>query len=498
MNNDLYSFDATALAALIRDRKLSASELLEDTIARIERINPRLNAVIHKSYDYAREQARQFDDGAGPSESDDAPFRGVPFLVKDLQAEVKGLPLSEGSRFVHGYVSHFDSELVNRQKRAGLIVTGKTNTPEFGLVPTTEPELYGPTHNPWQPNLTPGGSSGGAAAAVAAGLVPMAHGNDGGGSIRIPASCCGLFGLKPTRGRNPLGPVAGDIGSGAICEHALTRSVRDSAALLDATAGPQPGSPYWAPPKARPYTEEAVTPPDRLKIGVLDNLPDGWASTTEVHPDCSTAVQEAAELCGKLGHTIVPIDRTRIAWPDLFRRFSKLFGCTAAHSCLYWEKELGKEVREDQVEPMTWRSRLSGLQCSGGEYLAIVQELQQFTMMLADYRQEQQIDLLLSPTMTVPPTQLGAFTPTEQEPKRALIASDAFIAFTKIQNITGDPAMSVPLHWNTDNIPIGVHFAGRFGDEATLFRLAGQLEQARPWQDRRPSIHCSTVYPKVA
>jgi amidase len=247
MNDDLIGYDAMELAKLIRGGELKATELLEITIQRIERLNPKLNAVIHKMYDQARGIAKDCDSRSHGTASPGAVFYGVPFLLKDFLAEYKGAPLHEGSRAVEGYVSKLDTELVKRQKAAGLITVAKTNAPEFGLLPTTEPALYGPTLNPWNPALTPGGSSGGSAAAVAAGIVPMAHGNDGGGSIRIPASCCGIFGLKPTRGRNPLGPLFGDIGAGIICEHAVTRTVRDSAALLDATSGPDTGDPYYAP-----------------------------------------------------------------------------------------------------------------------------------------------------------------------------------------------------------------------------------------------------------
>jgi amidase len=280
---------------------------------------------------------------SGQWASSDAPFFGVPFLLKDLVAEARGLPFHEGSRFVDGYVSKIDSELVARQKSAGLIIVGKTNTPEFGLLPTTEPELCGPTLNPWNTALTPGGSSGGSAAAVAAGIVPMAHGNDGGGSIRIPASCCGLFGLKPTRGRNPLGPLFGDMGSGLACEHAVTRTVRDSAALLDATSGPAPGDPYWAPPKARPFLEEVHTPPGNLKIGLLDTLPEGWAGTTQIHPDCQAAVEAAARLCEHLGHKIETMTPKNSAGRTLAFTFGKVFTCFAAHAVFIGRKSLAKK-----------------------------------------------------------------------------------------------------------------------------------------------------------
>ena len=488
MKIDPYDYDAIGLANLIKKGEIRAIELLESTIERIEKLNPKLNAIIYKAYDLAAKQAELCDSKARSPEVADVPFFGVPFLVKDLVAEVDGMPLHEGSRFVQGYVSKIDSQLVARQKKAGLIIVGKTNTPEFGLIPTTEPEISGATKNPWNPELTPGGSSGGSAVAVAAGIVPMAHGNDGGGSIRIPASCCGLFGLKPTRGRNPLGPILGDMGSGMACEHALTRSVRDSAALLDATAGPQVGDPYWAPPVPRPFLEESAAPPGMLKIGLLNSFPDGWAADTRIDPDCISAVNAAAELCESLGHTIIEINPQQVAWPGLFKAFGKVFTCMAAHFCMYWEKELGKPLTQDQVEPMTWLSRQAGLKCSGGEYLAIIQDLQRFTRMLADFRQSKNFDLILTPTMPIPPTKLGAFTPTEQDPARGLKASGAFVAFTKIQNITGDPAMSVPLYWNDAGIPIGVQFAGKFGDEATLFKFAAQLEQAKPWGDIKPQI----------
>jgi Asp-tRNA(Asn)/Glu-tRNA(Gln) amidotransferase A subunit family amidase len=345
--------------------------------------------------------------------ANDTIFCGVPFLLKDLIAEYRGAPFHEGSFAVKGYVSKVDSELVKRQKAAGLIIVGKTNTPEFGCLPTTEPALYGPTANPWNPSRTPGGSSGGSAAAVAAGIVPMAHGNDGGGSIRIPASCCGLFGLKPTRGRNPLGPLFGDIGSGIVHEHAVTRTVRDSAALLDVTSGPARGDPYYAPPKECPFLEEVIREAGRLKIG------------------------------------------------------------------------------EYELEPVTWSRYHAGLDKTGTDYLVALEEIQRFSRKLARWYHEGSWDLILSLKLRIPPTNLGAFKTTPEAPTGWLDATLSFTAFTRIQNLTGQPAMSVPLFWNQDNLPIGVQFAGRFGDEATLFRLAAQLEQARPWADKKPPIHCN-------
>lgn len=491
MNDDLIGYDAIALGKLIRDGKVKPTELLELTIQRIEHLNPKLNAVIHKMYDQARAIARDCDSRSHRSASPETIFYGAPFLLKDLVAEYKGTPFHEGSRAVEGYVSKLDTELVKRQKAVGLIIVGKTNTPEFGLLPTTEPELYGPTVNPWDPTLTPGGSSGGSAAAVAAGIVPMAHGNDGGGSIRIPASCCGIFGLKPTRGRNSLGPLFGDIGSGIVCEHAVTRTVRDSAALLDSTSRPDPGDPYYAPSPQRPFLEEVGREVGSLKIGFLTSVPEGWGVETQLHPDCEEAAKDAAQLCESLGHIVEEIATKELGYPNLFKVYGSLFSCLTGHFIAYWEKELDKELRQDQFEPLTWTSYQAGLKRTGAYYLGVVEELQRFSRKIARFYNESDYDVILSPTMTIPPTKLGAFQPTSDDPMRGFRASSAFCAFTEIQNITGQPAMSVPLFWNEGNVPIGVQFAGRFGDEATLFRLAAQLEQARPWIDRKPPIHCS-------
>lgn len=491
MRDELIEYDAIALGELIRKGEVKPKELVEITIARIERLNPRLNAVVHKMYDQARETAERWSSGREVGEQVRAVFGGVPFLLKDLIAEYKGSPFHEGSRAVKGYVSKVDTELVKRQKAAGLIVVGKTNTPEFGLLPTTEPLLHGPTVNPWDASLTPGGSSGGSAAAVAAGIVPMAHGNDGGGSIRIPASCCGLFGIKPTRGRNPLGPPFGDIGSGIVCEHAVTRTVRDSAALLDATSGPDLGDPYYAPPKEHPFLKEVEREVASLKIGFVTCIPEGWSTETQLHPECENAVKDAALLCESLGHGVEEIVPEDLSYQNLFKTFGKLFSCLVGHFVAYWEKELGKELTQNQLEPMTWTSYQAGLKRTGADYLGIVEELQRFSRKLALLYDEATYDIILSPTMGIPPTKLGAFQPAPEDPMRGFKISSAFTAFTQIQNITGQPAMSVPLFWNKDNVPIGVQFAGRFGDEATLFRLAAQLEQARPWAHRKPPIHSS-------
>jgi len=491
---DLAAYDAVGLAELVRRRRISPVELLESTIQRIEEMNPRLNAVIWTRYDRAREEAQRWethpsgDDGGRPSR-----FRGVPFLLKDLVTDLEGAAFSEGSRFVHGHVSPLDSELVRRIKASGLVIAGKTNTPEFGVLTTTEPLLHGPTRNPWNPRLTTGGSSGGSAAAVAAGIVPMAHGNDGGGSIRIPASCCGVFGLKPTRARVPLGPLFGDLGGGIIHEHALTRSVRDSAALLDATAGPALGDPYCAPPPARPFFQEVGRSPGKLRIGFLSRVPPGWNEETALHPDCLEAVQDAVRLCEALGHTVKEVPAEELAWTDLPRAFIVVFASFVGHAVAYWERTLGKTVRQELLEPVTWDLYQESRRITAAAYMVAREELQRFARKVAQWYQDGSFDLLLSPTMQVPPTELGAFDPSPDDPGRSIRTALSFVAFTRTQNITGEPAMSVPLYWNRDAVPISVQFAARFGDEATLFRLAGQLERARPWAERRPPLYCGAA-----
>jgi amidase len=483
MNDELVGYDALALGELIRKGDVTPLELLEVTIRRIERVNPRLNAVIHTIYDQARTLAAKQPLGS--------PFRGVPFLLKDLVAECQGTAFHEGSRAVKGYVSKLDSELVARQKAAGLLIIGKTNTPEFGSLPTTEPVLYGATVNPWDPTLTPGGSSGGSAAAVAAGIVPMAHANDGGGSIRMPASCCGLFGLKPTRGRNPLGPLFGDLFGGLVCEHAVTRTVRDSAALLDATSGPALGDPYGAPPKERPFLEEVGRDVGRLKIGLLADVPEGWGEGIDVHSDCIDAVQDAARLCENLGHVVEEIDPAALGYAGLSRSFGLIWTCAVGHMVAYWERELGKILAEGQLEPGTWMAYQAGLKRTGRDYLVAIEHVQRFARHMACWQHEGGYDVLLSPTVSIPPPRLGSFALTADDPQGWAKLTRACVAFTFAYNVTGQPAMSVPLFWNAQNIPIGVQFAGRFGDEATLFRLAAQLEQARPWSERTPLIHCN-------
>ena len=479
------------MSELIRKGEITPPELLETTIQRIEKINPQLNAIIYKMYDQARTIAANMAPGNKGVKSPDSVFHGVPFLLKDLFAECKGTTFSEGSKAIEGYISKLDTELVKRHKACGLIIVGKTNTPEFGILTTTEPSLHGPTLNPWNPGLSPGGSSGGSAAAVAAGIVPMAHGNDGGGSIRIPASCCGLFGLKPTRGRNPLGPIFGDVGNGIVHEHALTRTVRDSATLLDQTAGPDLGAPYFAPPPQRLFHEEVGRDAGKLKIGFLSSIPDGWNEETDLLPDCLDAVQDAARLCETLGHHLEEVMPAKLGYPGIPEFFGNIFTCYVGHVVAYWERELGREIGQNELETITWDSYQNSLKRTGADYLIAVEEIQRFSRKIGRWYHEGQYDLLLSPTMRIPPPKLGVFRATTDNPREWLQVALSMVAFTRTQNITGQPAMSVPLYWNADNIPIGVQFAGRYGDEATLFKLAAQLEQARPWADRIPPIHCN-------
>ena len=304
-----------------------------------------------------------------------------------------------------------------------------------------------------------------------------------------------VFGLKPTRGRNPLGPIFGDIASGIVYEHALTRSVRDSAALLDVTSGPDIGDPYCAPHNERLFLKEVGVEVGRLKIGVLAGVPKGWHVNTELHPDCVDAVKDAAQLCGSLGHIVEEIAPDDLSYPNVTESFGCIFSSFIGYAIAYWERELGRKIAEDELEPVTWGRYQAAKGQTGADYLVAVQEAQRFSRKVARWYHSGGYDLLLSPTMRIPPTKLGALQWTPENPEKWIALVQSFGTFTRIQNLTGQPAMSVPLFWNEDNIPIGVQFAGRFGDEATLFRLASQLELARPWADKRPPIHCSSNCP---
>jgi amidase len=493
-------FDAMGLAELVRRGDVSPRELVATAIAHIEAVNPKLNAVIHRLYDDAMKTAD------GPRS--DGPFAGVPFLIKDLLSWYAGAPIRSGSRLLENFVPPHDSELVRRYKRAGVIIVGKTNTPEFGLTPFTEPELFGPTRNPWDPTRTSGGSSGGSAAAVASGMVPMAGGGDGGGSIRIPSSCCGIFGLKPTRGRTPTGPVEGELWEGAAIEHVLTRSVRDSAAMLDAISGPEAGSPYVTAAPARPFLDDVSTEPGRLRIAFTDRPLLG----DRMDADCKAALRDTVKLLESLGHTLVeaspPLER------EEFLRSFLLMVCGQSEADLRdAERATGRKASPSNVEIATWGLALLGRSYSAGDVAYARRVLERTARSVGRWFDGYEIDALLTPTLTTPPFVVGALQP----PKHELMALSVlgrlragvvlraagalekaaqrvfdWIACPPLFNVTGQPAMSVPLAWNAAGLPIGMHFAGRWGDEGTLFRLAGQLERAQPWFEKRPPIRGET------
>lgn len=472
--NETAWMDATAQAELIRKKEVRPIELVEAAIERIERVNPRINAVITPMFDQARATANE--------KLPDGPFTGVPFLLKDLLASYAGVRMASGSRFLADFVPPHDSELVRRYKRAGLVIAGKTNTPEYGIMPTTEPTCFGPSRNPWDTTRATGGSSGGSAAAVSAGMVPFAHGNDGGGSIRIPASCCGLFGLKPTRARNPLGPDFGDMFTGLVAEHALTRSVRDSAALLDATAGPDIGDPYWAPPPARPFLQEVGADPGKLRIAFATSAPQG----TRIKPDCVSAVNDAVSLLTDLGHEVVEAS-PKINGDMLVPMFMTIWaaGCTWTIDSM--AHLINRTPAPEHFEPATWALYQMGSHRSGSDYLMALQWLQSVSRDVARFMLD--YDIWLTPTLGDVPLPLGSFDATPDNAMSGMILAAQFVPFTPICNMTGQPAMSVPLFWNDQGLPVGTHFVGRFGDEASLFRLAAQLEEARPWADRHPPVN---------
>lgn len=471
-NAEQFAFmDATAQAELVRRKDVKPIELVDAAIERIERLNPKLNAVITPMYEQAREAAQ----GVLP----EGPFRGVPFLLKDLVASYAGVRMAWGSAFLRDFIPGHDSELVSRLKRAGFVIVGKTNTPEFGILPTTEPMLFSATRNPWDLGRSPGGSSGGSAAAVAVGIVPMAHANDGGGSIRIPASCCGIFGLKPTRARNPLGPDIGDMMGGLVAEHAVSRSVRDSAALLDATAGPDVGDPYWAPPAVRPYAEEVGIDPGRLRIAFSTKAPAG----AKIHSDCVEAVHDAARLCASLGHEVSE-GAPEFDGLLLVEAFTTVWAAGCASGIDSFAFLTGQPPKPDYFEPLTWALYEMGQRTTGSAYLLSQTILQRTSRQVARFMGK--FDLWLTPTLAEPPLPLGSFDAAPDNPMRGFYRAVDYVPFTPIANATGQPAMSVPLYWNKEGLPVGSHFFGRLGDEATLFRLAAQLEKARPWADRRP------------
>jgi len=464
-------YDAVGLAKLVRDKQVTPAELLDAAIERVESRNADVNAVVRRLYEEARRAiAARLPDG---------PFTGVPFLLKDIGALLTGTGTTFGSRMFTTFVADHDSELVARYRRSGLVIFGKTNTPEFGIVPTTEPLLFGPTNNPWNRAYSPGGSSGGAAAAVAIGMVPAAHGNDGGGSIRIPASCCGLFGLKPTRARTPMGPDVGEGWGGMAVSHAITRTVRDSAALLDATAGPDVGDPYWAPPPARPFRDEVGVDPGRLRIAVCTEPWNG----SPVDAECKEAVAAAAKLCTGLGH-FVDEARPEIDVRGLMEAQRMIVSSSTRMLLEMRAGFFGREPKADDVEAYTWRVATYGNQVRAVDYARSMIAVHRAGRSVARFLTHW--DVLLTPTMCRPPYRLKELDTMSDDVEAFTKLLWGAIAFTSLFNASGSPAMSVPLHWSRDGLPVGVQFVSGFGEEARLFRLAAQLETAQPWADRRP------------
>jgi amidase len=468
--------DATDQAALVASGEVSPGELLEAAIERIERIDPTLNAVVIRWFDHARDVAASPDLPNGP-------FHGVPFLIKDLFADYAGQRISNGNvalKEAH-VVADADTTLVSRYRAAGLVIAGRTNSPELGSVPTTEPVAWGATHNPWDTTRTPGGSSGGAAAAVASGMVPFAHASDGGGSIRIPASCCGLVGLKPSQGRITLGPVRDE--SGLAVEHCVSRTVRDSAALLDATRGPGIGDTVIAPPPARPYVEELGADPGRLRIGILDHHAQGGRVDSEV----TEATQAVGKLLESLGHHL------EAAWPKaledetLGSKFGAMWSANVGMSQRRFSDQLGRPLEDGEVELMNRVQGDFATHFNAIDYALALSGVAQFRRAMHSWWDEGW-DLLLTPTLAELPLKLGTIVNDPDNPMAPMRRAGEFVPFTPPFNTSGQPAISLPLEWTAENLPVGVQLVAAYGREDVLIRVASQLEQAKPWADRKPEI----------
>lgn len=473
--DDTRWLDATDQAALVASGDASASELLTAAVERIERIDSAVNAVIIRWFD----EAQQISAGPLPAGA----FTGVPFLLKDLWAHFEGQPLTNGNAALAAEMprSAADTTLVSRFRRAGLVIAGRTNSPEFGSLPTTEPMAWGATRNPWDLACSPGGSSGGSAAAVAAGMVPFAHASDGGGSIRIPASCCGLVGLKPSQGRITLGPFRDESNLGV--ELCVSRSVRDTAALLDAVHGPGVGDTVIAPPPTRPFIEELSIEPGRLRIGLLDAHPFGGP----VHPDCAEAAQATARLLESLGHHVEPGFPAALANPDFSRRFGALWATNLGVSLARVEAQLGRPLGPGELEPVNRAQVDFARKVSGVDYaLALAANV--------DFRRAVQQwwtdgwDLLLTPTLGEPPVPLGTFANDPDRPMSPMARAGQYVPFTPAFNSSGQPAISLPMHWNAGGLPIGIQLVAAYGREDILLRVAAQLERAEPWAHRRPTL----------
>tara|TARA_B100001971_G_scaffold214049_1_gene249490 strand:- start:685 stop:2097 length:1413 start_codon:yes stop_codon:yes gene_type:complete len=460
-------YDALGLAELVKKGDVTSTELLEEAIARTEKVNDSVNAVVHKHYD----EARAAIDAGLP----DGPFTGVPFLLKDLHLLLEGTVTTYGSGFYRDHLADHDSTLVERYKQAGLVTFGKTNSPELGLMPVTEPRLFGPTRNPWDLSRTPGGSSGGASAAVASGIVPMANASDGGGSIRIPASCTGLVGLKPTRGRTPMGPDRGEGWAGQSISHVVSRSVRDSAAALDATTGEEPGNPYEAPHFAGSFLNEVGIAPGKLRIAICRKKLGNGEFSSEV----TAAVDEIGELLQNLGHQVEEAE------PEFDREAvgQAGFAIIAANTALAIKlraEALGREVTDQDIEPSTQAIMAMAGSLSADDYARATLTNHQLGRVMGRFHQK--YDLMLAPTLSTEPVPIGFMAEN-------IDGIAQFMADTALFNQTGQPAISLPLCWSASQLPIGIMFVAAFGNDALLMRIAGQLEQARPWWEKRAPVH---------
>ena len=476
---DLAKLDATAQAELVRAGAASPIELVDAAIARIEKHNDELNAVIHPLFDRARAEANAALDG---------PFRGVPIVIKDLDGTLAGAPYHGGNKLLKelDYMPEVTSFLFSKLEAAGFVIVGKTNTPELGLMPSAEPLAYGPTHNPWDTTRSAGGSSGGSAAAVASGMVPVAHAGDGGGSIRIPASMCGLFGLKPSRGRVSLGPAESEPWGGLVMRHVVTHSVRDSAAILDVLQGYMTGDPNTAPPPARHYAREVGANPGKLRIGVSTHAPSDLAVTD---PACIAAVGDAAALLESLGHKIEDSAPVALDEAGLMDSFSAVMMSCLRADLAEIAEIAGRPLTADDMEPITWLFYETSGGYSGGDYVRAINEMHRWTRRVESWWSVQGYDLLLTPTLAEPPPVLGDLGGQADGGLNAAGRSIPFAAYTAPFNVTGQPAMSVPLYWTDSGLPIGIQLVAAPFREDLLIRVAAQLEEARPWTDRRPPVH---------
>ena len=473
--NDLASLDATAQAELVRSGEASATELVEAAIDAAQRVNSQINAIIHPRYEAAAAEAAS--PGSGP-------FAGVPMVVKDLGCVMKGEPHHYGNRALKaiGYRSPVDSSLYRRFRAAGFVAIGRTNAPEMGSTITTEPLAYGPSRNPWNLDYSTGGSSGGSAAAVAAGIVAVGHANDGGGSIRVPASECGLVGLKPSRGRVSQAPLIGDAWAGATIDGCVTRSVRDTAAVLDAISGYEPGDPYIAPAFVRPLVDEVGADPGRLRIGVLDRSPD-----VPSHPDCEAAVAVATKLLESLGHHVDDSSPAAISDPGFPDRFVTVVAASTAHDLTVMEDILGRPLADGDLEPDNVFFGEIGRSVSAVDYLRTLTAQQMWCREMLSWWHPADgsagHDLLLTPVIAAPPPPIGYLS----GPEGGMRVRE-LLQFTAQFNVTGQPAISLPLYWTSDGLPVGVQLVAAYGREDVLVRVAAQLEAAQPWAARRPPV----------